>query len=136
MPTGKIDGNNTVVLMMDPDDGDVQLITSLLEKSGFQVVLSSEKTDLLSFCRASHNPPQLVIIDTETPGIHTSELLEEVRTVDAKIRILLMSRNKPEPMRHWAVEGNVRGLVNRPFRRAQFLGSVLEVAKQPLVRTA
>ena len=135
MPNGEANGN-AVILMMDRDDEDVQLITSLLEKTGFQVIFSSAKADLLNSCQALHHSVQLVIIDTETCGIQMSELLDEVKTVDPKIRILLMSKNKPEPVRHWAVAGNVRGLVNRPFRRAQFLGSVLEVAKRPLVRTA
>jgi CheY-like chemotaxis protein len=79
---------------------------------------------------------QLVIIDTETRGIQIQELLDELKTADPKARILLMSKNEPEPVREWSVTGNVRGMLNRPFRRAQFLGSVLEVAKQPLVRTA
>jgi DNA-binding NtrC family response regulator len=127
---------NTVVLMMDRDDEDVQLITSLLEKTGFQVVLLPEKADLLKSCRALHHGVQLVIIDTEIRGLQLSELLDEVRTVDPKIRVLLMSKNKPESVQCWSVTGNVRGLLNRPFRRAQFLGSVLEVAKQPLVRSA
>ena len=134
MPTGQANGN-IVILMMDREDEDVQLVTSLLEKTGFQVVLSPDKTDLLNSCQVSHPSVRLVIIDTETRGIHVSELLDELKAVDPKIRILLMSKNKPEPVRRWAAEGNVGGLVHRPFRRAQFLGSVLEVAK-PMVRTA
>ncbi len=135
MPIGEGNGN-IVILMMDRDDEDVQIVTSLLEKTGFQVVLSPEKSDLLNSCRASRHSVQLVIIDTETRGVHMPQLLDELKTLDPKIRILLMSKNKSEPVQHWPVEGNVRGMVNRPFRRAQFLGSVLEVARQPLVRTA
>jgi CheY-like chemotaxis protein len=135
MPSGQAN-ENTVVLMMDRDDEDVQLITSLLEKTGFQVILSSAKADLLNLCRALHHSVQLVIIDTETRGIQIQELLDELKTADPKARILLMCKNEPEPVREWSVTGNVRGMLNRPFRRAQFLGSVLEVAKQPLVRTA
>ena len=135
MPSGHA-SENTVILMMDRDDEDVQLITSLLEKTGFQVILAPAKTDLLNACRAPHHFVQIVIIDTEIHGIQLSELLDEVKIVDPKIRILLMSKNKPEPVRQLPMTDNVRGLVSRPFRRAQFLGSVLEVAKQPLVRTA
>src|SRR5579862_3344110 len=81
MPMGQANGN-IVILVMDRDDEDVQLVTSLLEKTGFQVILSPEKTDLLDSCRASHRSVQLVIIDTETRGIHMPELLDELKTAD------------------------------------------------------
>ena len=135
MPTG-ITEENTVVLVMDRGDEDVILITSLLKKSGFHVVQSDDKAEVLNLCRATDRV-QLVILNTAIPGIHMSELLNEVQNINPRIRVLLISdQNESEPIRHWSVSGNVRGHLSRPFRRAQFLGSVLEAAKEPLVRTA
>ena len=126
-----------MVLVMDRGDEDVKLVTSLLEKTGFYVIQSTNKADILTICRRNDNSVQLVIVDTSTPGIQISELLAQVQTSDSRIRILLISgENESEPIQHWSVAGNVRGHLNRPFRRAQFLGSVLEAAKEPLVRTA
>jgi CheY-like chemotaxis protein len=136
MPVAKTE-ENTVVLVMDRGDEDVKLVTSLLEKTGFCVIQSTNKADILALCRRNDNSVQLVILDTSTPGIQISELLDQVQTSDSRIRILLISgENESEPNQHWSVTGNVRGHLNRPFRRAQFLGSVLEAAKEPLVRTA
>jgi|GEM_PF-2634122 len=128
---------NTVVLVTDRGDRDLKLITSLLEKSGFHVVQSANQTEVLNLCRKRDEAVQLVIVNTATPGIHMSELLDEVQAVDPRVRVLLLSdEDESEPIRHWSVTGNVRGHISRPFRRAQFLGSVLEAAKPPLVRTA
>lgn len=136
MPIAKTE-ENTVVLVMDRGDEDVKLVTSLLEKTGFYVIQSTNRADILALCRRNDNSVQLVIVDTSTPGIQISELLDQVQTSDSRIRILLISgENESEPIQHWSVTGNVRGHLNRPFRRAQFLGSVLEAAKEPLVRTA
>ena len=126
-----------MILVMDRGDEDVKLITSLLQKSGFHVVQTDNKAEIVSLCRTKGDPVQLVIVKTATPGIHMSELLDDVQAADPRIRILLISdQNEKEPIRHWSVTGNVRAHLSRPFRRAQFLGSVLEAAKEPLVRTA
>jgi response regulator RpfG family c-di-GMP phosphodiesterase len=128
---------NTVVLVMDRGSEDVKLVTSLLKKTGFQVIQSTNRAEIVNLCRDSGGLVPLVIVDTAAPGIHMSELLNEVQAADPQIRILLISgQNESEPIRHWSVSGNVRGHLSRPFRRAQFLGSVLEAAKEPLVRTA
>src|SRR5579872_1608027 len=122
---------NTVVLVMGRGGEDLKLITSLLEKTGFHVVQSADGTDVLNLCRSTQESVQLVIVDTATPGIHLSELLDRVQAIDSRIRVLLISDQKEsDPMRHWLVTGNVSGHLIRPFRRAQFLGSVLEAAKQ------
>lgn len=126
-----------MVLVMDRGDEDVKLITSLLQKTGFHVIQSTNKADILTVCRRNDDSVQLVIVETATPGIPISELLEQVQAANPRIRILLISsQSESEPIQHWSVTGNVRGHLNRPFRRAQFLGSVLEAAKEPLVRTA
>ena len=133
MPTVKPE-ENTVLLVMDDGDEDVKLITSLLEKSGFQVVRSANKAEVLDVCRTGDDAIQLMIADTGTPGIQISEFLEELQAVNPRVRVLVISAKKgPEPVKKTS---NVRAYLSRPFRRAQFLGSVLDAAKGPLVRTA
>lgn len=133
MPTVRAE-ENTVLLVMDHDDEDVKLITSLLHKSGFHVVQSANKTEVLDLCRSGEDAIQLMIADTGTAGIQISDLLEQVQAVNPRVRVLVMSGKKePEQVKKTS---NVRAYLSRPFRRAQFLGSVLDVAKGPLVRTA
>ena len=126
-----------MILVMDRENEDLQLLTSLLEKSGFSVHQSASSNGALDLCRAGHHSVPLVIVDTSTPGVHSSELLDAIQTVDPGIRVLLISdQDESEPIQDWPLRRNVRGHLSRPFRRAQFLGSVLEAAKEPLVRTA
>ena len=131
MPTVKAE-ENIVLLVMDDGDEDIKLITSLLEKAGFQVVRSANKAEVLDLCRTSDDALQLMIADTGIPGIQISEFLEQVQAVNPRVRVLVIS-GKREPVQK---TGNVKAYLSRPFRRAQFLGSVLDAAKGPLVRTA
>lgn len=126
-----------MVLVMDRSDQDVTLITSLLEKAGFGVFRSMEKAGILKFCGTADEKVALVLIDTSTPGIQMSDLLEQVRAINPRIRFLLMSGpNESALIGNWSAAGNVCGHLRRPFRRAHFLGSVLEAASAPLARTA
>ena len=136
MPSGRAE-ENTVILVMDCCDDDVKLATCLLRKAGFHVIQSSKHADIVTLCHSSKEAVQLVIIDTTTPGIHIAELLNQVQEADPRIRYLVLSNSKEtDPVEKWSVTGNIRGHLSRPFRRAQFLGSVLEAVKEPLPRTA
>ena len=124
----------TAILVMDRGNEDVKLITSLLEKAGFHVSRSADNADIVHYCRATHGAAPMVIIDTGTPGLQVPELLEQVQAANSSVRVVLIT-NDGEPEKSWAGKRNVRGRLSRPFRRAQFLGCVLEAAK-PLAFTA
>jgi CheY-like chemotaxis protein len=133
----KTNEENTVVLVMERGDEDVQLIKSLLGKAGFGVFHTATNAEALDYIRAAGAATPLAIVDTATPGIQTFELLQQVQTANPATRVLLLAgQNESESTSNWSVMPNVRARLSRPFRRAQFLGSVLELANQPLVRTA
>ena len=126
-----------LVLLMDRRETDAKLITSILEKAGFHVFASSDRAAAINLCRSAEHSVQLAIIDTTLSGIHTAELLEQIRQVNPAIRVLLMtSPDDQESPRIAPTAVNVHGRLTRPFRRAQLLGSVLDMVRQPLVRTA
>lgn len=122
---------------MDRRETDARLITSTLEKAGFHVFASSDRAAAINLCRSAEQSLQLAIIDTTLSGIHTAEFLEQIRQANPAIRVLLMtSPDDQESPRAAPAAVNVYGCLTRPFRRAQLLGSVLDMVRQPLVRTA
>ena len=124
----------TAILVMDRASDDVKLLTSLLEKAGFHVSRSADPADIVRQCRTSPDAAPLVIIDTATPGLQLPELLNQIEAANSSVRVVVIT-GADEPERVWAGKRNVRGHLSRPFRRAQFLGCVLEAAK-PLAFTA
>jgi CheY-like chemotaxis protein len=125
--------SNSVVLVMDRADHDVDVMTSTLRKAGYDVTLCSDPRDFLESCQ-DHASSKLAIIDPETPGLAVSELLA---VIDPQIRVLILADpdvldSAPE----WSFSKNIRLRLTRPIRRATLLGSVLKVASEPLYRTA
>jgi DNA-binding NtrC family response regulator len=127
-------GQNSVVLVMDRNDDSAKLIVSTLNKAGYDVVIRSEPREILELCQVGHPSTQLVIIDPETPGVTLSELLPGI---DPECRVLIVA--DPELLEsapEWAFSKKIRASLTKPVRRARLLGSVLQVASEPLYHTA
>jgi DNA-binding NtrC family response regulator len=125
---------NSIVLVMDRADQDVEVMTSTLRKAGYDVTLCSEPRDIFKFWHMDHASTQLAIIDPETPGLAVSELLE---VKNPKIRVLVVAdRDLLDSAPDWTSSKNIRLSLPKPIRRATLLGSVLKVASEPLYRTA
>jgi len=127
---------DAAILVMDRQDKDAKLMASMLEKVGLNVHISSDPDTILESCRAPHHSVRLVVVDRATeeraPG-----LLEDLSTCDSSVRVLLVSEHGESVAdRSWLSASKGRGVLNKPFRRAQFLGSVLKLIHEPRVRTA
>jgi len=133
MPTAS--QQDTAIVVLNRDDKDVRLIRSLLEKLGLNVLSSSNLNDALDLFSAAAETARLLIIDEAVSPAGMPGFLECVRSLNPGIRILLISeRDESEPAQSWVAQAS--GFLKRPFRRAKFLGSVLQLIGEPLVRTA
>jgi len=132
--------HDAAILVMNQSDRNGKLATSLLEKVGLEVFNTSNGREAVELVRASDQGDQsvrLVIIDEAAASERgVPELVENLRAADAGVRIILVSEDdaKGEPSARTSL--NIRGCLKKPFRRAQFLGSVLRVIGEPKVRTA
>jgi DNA-binding NtrC family response regulator len=135
MPTDN--QQESAMLVLNRGDKDVELITSLLEKVGLRVFYTSNANDALELFSAAGDSVRLLIIDGTASPAAMPGFLECVRSLNPGIRILLISEQEElEPAQGWIEQSNIRAFLRKPFRRAKFLGSVLEIIGEPLVRTA
>jgi CheY-like chemotaxis protein len=127
---------DAAILVMDRGDKDAKLMASLLEKVGLDVRISSNQDTILESCRSGHHSVRLVIVD-EAAQAHMPGLLDGLCTCDSSVRVLLVSDlDEAGAGRSWLSASKGRSVLRKPFRRAQFLGSVLKLINEPLVRTA
>ena len=134
MPT--VAQQDAAILVMDRGDKDAKLMSSLLEKVGLEVHISSNQDTILESCRSEDHSVRLVIVD-EAAEARMPGLMEGLCTCDSSVRVLLVSDlDEAGAGRSWLSASKGRGVLRKPFRRAQFLGSVLKLINEPLVRTA
>jgi DNA-binding NtrC family response regulator len=126
-----------LVLNRNDNDKDVRLITSLLEKVGLSVHYSPDANEALELFSSIGDSARLLIIDEKASPAAMPGFLECVRSLNPGIRILLIPESDEfDTAQSWIAQSNIRATLKKPFRRAKFLGSVLELIGEPLVRTA
>jgi len=128
---------DNALLVLKRDDKDIALVTSLLEKVGFHVSHSSNTNDALEFFGSANVAPSLLVIDEAVNSAGLPGFLQCAVSLNPGVRTVLLSEREDfDPNTAWGGSVKMHAFLKRPFRRAQFLGSVLHLMDEHLVRTA
>jgi len=127
--------SDTIVLVID-EDRVRKVASSTLQKAGFRV-LETRSNTMDSFAKLQDHPENigLAIVDADAGHQEAPELVNNIHRILPESRVLLLSESTE------AVSLACRGqrgcwVMQKPFRRARFLGRVLEVFGEPRVLTA
>jgi CheY-like chemotaxis protein len=130
------DPDKAVVLVADGEASVLKNVSSTLEKAGFTVLTAHGGPAVLDLCAHRQEPIQLAIMDMTMAG-EGPDLVERLDGSYPGIRYLFTSVNDESGAeRQIGRSGRTRGFLQKPFRRSQLLGRVLQVMDAPIVRTA
>ena len=130
------DPDSPVILVADSETTTLKNVSSILRKAGFTVLTAHGAPAVLDFCTRHREPVDLAIVDTAIPG-NAPEVVERLYASYPDIRILFTSaQDDPAVVCQLTRPGRVRAVLQKPFRRSQLLGRVLEVLDTPIARTA
>ena len=130
------DSDKAVVLVADGEVSVLKNVSSTLEKAGFTVLTAQGGPAVLDVCAHHPEPIQLAIVDMSMAG-HGADLVECLDGSYPGIRFLFTSADDESGNVHQVGRsGRMRGFLQKPFRRSQLLGRVLQVMDAPAVRTA
>ena len=130
------DSDKAVVLVADGEASVLKNVSSTLEKAGFTVLTARGEHDVLDVCAHHREPIQLAIVDMSMAG-EGPNLVECLDGSYPGIRFLFTSaEDESGAVPQIGRSGRARGFLQKPFRRSQLLGRVLQVMDTPSVRTA
>ena len=130
------DPEKAVVLVADGEASVLKNVSSTLQKAGFTVLTAQGKPAVLDVCAHHPEPIQLAIMDMTMAG-EGPDLVERLDGSYPGIRYLFTSgSDESASTRQIGRSGRTRGFLQKPFRRSQLLGRVLQVLDTPAVRTA
>ncbi|MBL9138021.1 MAG: PAS domain S-box protein [Verrucomicrobiales bacterium] len=117
------------VLVVDDSISNRELLSTMLESSGFVVYEATHGMEAVAFCAAAS--PSLVLMDRRMPGIDGLEATSQIRRGPhgSKVRILIVSASVLDGSNDWQ-ESGADGFVAKPFSYPEFmarLGSLLAV---------
>jgi CheY-like chemotaxis protein len=128
--------DKTVVLVADGEASVLNNVSSTLTKAGFTVLTAHGRRDVLDVCAQHREPIQLAIMDMTMAG-SGPELLDQLDGSYPGIRFLFTSAtDESAATGTMGRSGRTRGFLQKPCRRSQLLGRVLQVMDTPSVRTA
>jgi len=133
---GMPDPDNGVVLVADADANVLENVSSTLEKAGYEVITALGSKPLLDLCARRPKAIHLAILDITMPGAGP-DLVQRISDSYPGIRILYTATtDESGRAAQFGPSGRVRDFLQKPFRRSQLLGRVLQVLDAPMVHTA
>ena len=108
------------VLIVDDEDYARELLITMLEEMGFEVVIARDGFEGLDVFSAAAASFRACIVDLNMPGMAGLELLDRIRERDTDVPVLLVSGySRHEVRQKEAQSGNV-SFLQKPFTRDQF----------------
>ena len=118
--------NKYKILVVEDEINIMNLVTALLETSGFQVITaktcSSAKTLYTSY------NPDLIILDLGLPDADGMVLLKEIR-LDSLTPIIVLSARSDEKDKVDALDSGANDYITKPFGSAELLARVRSVLR-------
>jgi CheY-like chemotaxis protein len=87
------------VLVVDDDSGQVAIVTSVLRKSGFQVLSASSGLAALDIAARSHERIYLLVTDLNMPNMSGLALAAELLTREPELKVLYLTADANELFR-------------------------------------
>jgi twitching motility two-component system response regulator PilH len=115
------------ILVVEDGHAEQQLISTLLSRSGFDVVLHSCAEDAWQWLN-SHIPPSLIVLDVIMPGQSGLDLCRSIRdeTKLSQIPIVFCTSKDQEFDKFWALRQGGNAYVTKPFAPKQLLDTVYQ----------
>ncbi len=97
---------------------------TMLEGLGYSVLAASSGEEAVDHFRASKGEIGAVLLDFNMPEMNGQEVFNEIRALDEKVPIIIVSGYSEAEVRQKFPEGALAGFLKKPFRRAELVGLV------------
>lgn len=125
-PTGRAH-----ILVIDDDKEIADMVENFLNANGYSCLAAHNAKEALSAIRSQ--PPDLVFLDIIMPDVDGIELLNRIKQISKKIKVVMMSGVTDEEVCKRAIEIGASGYIAKPFSLQQLKVTTLTalLEKQP-----
>ncbi len=112
------------VLVVDDSPTDLQMLSSLLKKQGYEVVTAVDGEDAIDKAVAT-NPP-LVVLDIILPKMNGFQVCRHLKTTEATrgIKVILVSSKNQDSDKFWGMKQGADDYIGKPYQDADLLAAV------------
>lgn len=120
-------GRGELVLVVDDEELLREVLRSILEASGYQVVEAASGAEALDVVTRPGTDVDLVITDMTMPGMDGLATVEALRAVGASVPVVLISGRRVEDLAADAEAIGVRHVLPKPFTIETVLAAIEDV---------
>ena len=110
------------ILIVDDSSMSRRIVRAILESAGHEVTEAADGMAALE--RYALDKPDLVLLDMVMGGMYGLEVLQKLREIDGKARIIVATADIQSSTRILAEQAGSRGFVTKPIRKEELLSAV------------
>ena len=129
----KEDLTKTKILVVDDEFAIREPLKGLLEDRGYKVTVAEDGHAAIEMAKKTHF--DIMFIDVEMPGIDGLQTLEEIKKVDPKTKVVVMTGHDVENLTEKAISRGATTCIPKPIDDMDELLQLLLTIKEGLVRT-
>jgi PAS domain S-box-containing protein len=123
-------GSETILLVED-DDRVRALVSNMLRKNGFTVLLASAGDQALEIAARHRGRIHLLLTDVVMPGINGRQLSEKLTTTRPETHVLYMSGYSDDEILRHGIKKNTAHFIQKPFSVDALVHKVRETLASP-----
>ena len=117
----------TLILVVDDQFGDRETLKGILEDKGYRVATASDGAEAIQMVKEKHY--DIIFLDIKLPGIDGVETFEQVREIDPKAAVIMMTGYTEEDLVKRAISGGAYTCIYKPFDMEKVITLVDKIAK-------
>lgn len=122
------------ILIVDDEQGNVQILERLLKGVGFQNILSiTDGREATTVYRQYH--PDLILLDLKMPNCDGFDVMAQLKSLVSNdyLPILILTAQRDQPTRLRALESGAKDFLNKPFDLAEGLTRICNMLEVRLM---
>jgi two-component system, cell cycle sensor histidine kinase and response regulator CckA len=123
-------GNETILLVED-DDRVRALVSNMLRKNGFSVLLASAGDQALEIAARHRGRIHLLLTDVLMPGLNGRMLSERLTATRPETRVLYMSGYSDDDILRLGVKKNAAHFIQKPFSVDALIHKIRDTLNSP-----
>lgn len=120
--------NNKFIILVDDEPSILNLLRIAIEDIGYKVECFTSGVDAINRYRFCYNDVSLVITDLSMGGVNGYDLIQEIKNINPKVKILLITGLLSDDI-NFLIDNDVV-VLQKPFKKEELnnaLKNILEV---------
>jgi CheY-like chemotaxis protein len=122
---------NVNILVVDDQIGMLETFTDILEDKGFHVETAEDGFTAID--RVKENSFDIIFMDIKMPGINGVQTFREIKKINEKTRVIMMTAYAVEDLVKEAIEEGAYTVIYKPFDMEKVIRTIERVLKTQLI---